>query len=242
MPVKHIEGDGMIAALFSGGKDSTLALHKASREGSKPDLLITMHSGNPDSYMFHKPNIAFTSMQAEALGIKHIVWFTEGKKEKELEDLERALEENGVKTLVTGAIASTYQKARVDALCKKLGIIHIAPLWGADPVEEITEVASTMTAIITKVAAEGFDQSFLGKVIDARIIDRLLQLNKKYRINVAFEGGEAESFVLDAPMFAKSIEITKAHAVWNGMTGEYVIEDAKLVEKKGHEAHHAHMQ
>ena len=95
----------MIAALFSGGKDSTLAIHKASEAGLRPKLLITMKPYNEDSYMFHKPNIKYTSLQAKAMGIKHVIWDTEGEKELELNDLTQALKANNVTKLITGAIA-----------------------------------------------------------------------------------------------------------------------------------------
>ncbi len=60
------------ACLFSGGKDSTLALHKIVEKGIKIDLLITFLSENKFSYMFHYPNARQTELQAKALGIKQI--------------------------------------------------------------------------------------------------------------------------------------------------------------------------
>ena len=219
------------ACLYSGGKDSTLALHKVVARGIKIDLLISIKSKNTASYMFHYPNVRYTEMQAEALGIKHIFAETEGIKEEELKDLEKVLVDNNVKLLVTGATYSKYQGDRVNDLCKKLGIEHIAPLWHIEPLDELNELAEKFDAIITSVSAEGFDQSFLGKRIDQGIIAKLVALNKKYGINMLFEGGEAESFVINAPLFRKRIEIEKAHVDWKGNTGAYIIEEARLVDK-----------
>lgn len=221
----------MIAALFSGGKDSTLAIHMASESGLKPSLLITMKSFNPDSYMFHKPNIRYTSLQAKAMGIKHVIWDTEGEKELELEDLRNALKSNNVTKLITGAIASEYQKKRIDSICKELGIEPIAPLWGMDQEKELRLVSEKFDALITKVAAYGLDESFIGSHINNETVERLLSLKKKYKINVAFEGGEAESFVLDAPMFKKRVNITSYHITWDGTVGEFVIDSAELAKK-----------
>ncbi|MCL4404758.1 MAG: diphthine--ammonia ligase [Candidatus Marsarchaeota archaeon] len=221
----------MIAALFSGGKDSTLAIHMASESGLKPSLLITMKSFNPDSYMFHKPNIRYTSLQAKAMGIKHVIWDTEGEKELELEDLRNALKSNNVTKLITGAIASEYQKKRIDSICKELGIEPIAPLWGMDQEKELRLVSEKFDALITKIAAYGLDESFIGSHINNETVERLLSLKKKYKINVAFEGGEAESFVLDAPMFKKRVNITSYHITWDGTVGEFVIDSAELAKK-----------
>jgi diphthine-ammonia ligase len=217
----------MRACLFSGGKDSTLAIHKVHSD--KPvELLITMVSDNDFSYMFHKPNIGFSSMQADALGIRQVIYKTKGEKEKELEDIESSLVENGVTELVTGAVASVYQKERIEKICERLSIKAISPIWQIDPITELEELAKNYDVIITQVAAEGFDRSFLGARIDADLIKKLQKINERYRINMLFEGGEAESFVLDAPLFRKRIIITKTHVAWSGSVGRYIIDEAEL--------------
>jgi ABC transporter with metal-binding/Fe-S-binding domain ATP-binding protein len=218
----------MIGCLFSGGKDSTLALHKVVDAGKRVDLLITMVTENEYSYMFHKPAVEFTHMQAEALGLRHMVSKTKGEKEAELSDLEDIIVKSGVSELITGAVASRYQKDRIETICARHEIKVISPLWGINPLDELREIASSFNAIVTHVAAEGFDQSFLGKRIDGDMIERLIKLQSKYKINMSFEGGEAESFVLDAPLFTKRIKIRKAHTVWDGQVGTYVIDDAEL--------------
>jgi diphthine-ammonia ligase len=229
MPIKH--GKKMIATLFSGGKDSTLALHKMDALGKKTDLLITMISENDFSYMFHKPNIMHTKLQAEALGIRQIFAKTKGEKEKELDDLERVFKENGVTELITGAVASNYQKERIEAICKRLSIVCHSPLWKIEPLEELNELSMLYEVIITQVAAEGFDESMLGMKIDGDFTDRLIQLNKKYRINMLFEGGEAESFVLNAPLFSSGIEVTKSHVEREGTVARFIIDEARLSQK-----------
>ena len=221
----------MIACLYSGGKDSTLAIHKTFYSGRKVELLISMLPTNSFSYMLQKVNVEWTKLQAEAMGIKHVFWNTPGEKESELKDIENALKENGVTELVTGALASLYQKERIDRICKKLQIVHHSPLWGFDALEELKYISDNFNAIITRVSAAGLDESFLGKTITQDVIEKLLRLREKSKINISFEGGEAESFVLDAPLFKKRIVLNKTHIIWNGDSGDYVIEDAKLIDK-----------
>ncbi|HUC38742.1 MAG TPA: diphthine--ammonia ligase [Candidatus Acidoferrum sp.] len=221
----------MIAALYSGGKDSTLAIHKMAEKGKKTDLLISAVSENEFSYMFHRPNIKWTKLQAEAMGIRQVFFNTKGEKEKELVDIENALKENEVTELITGAVASRYQADRINEICKRLGITHHAPLWGTDPLSELNEISKTFNAIIVNVSAAGLDESFLGARINEQTIDKLVKVHNKYKINLSFEGGEAESFVLDAPLFKKSIKILKFHKTWSGSSGSYVIDDASLESK-----------
>ena len=222
----------MRACLFSGGKDSTMAIHKVHEQGLEVDLLITMVSENDFSYMFHKPNITLAPLQAEALDIKQVMCQTRGEKEKELDDIEKALVENRVTELVTGAVASTYQKGRIEKICEKLSIDMISPLWHIDPIVELEELAKDYNAIITQVAAEGFDESMLGARIDRRMIGELMKAHDRYRTHLLFEGGEAESFVLDAPLFKKRIEVKKAHKEWSGQVGRYIIDEAVLADKQ----------
>ncbi len=221
----------MIAALYSGGKDSTLAVHKMWDAGVKTDILISMVSENEFSYMFHRPNIKWTAMQAEAMGLKHVFHNSKGEKEKELVDIENALKQNEVTELITGAVASRYQADRINDICRKLNIKHHAPLWGIEPLTELNELAEKFDVIVTQVSAEGFDNNILGKRIDVHMIQRLVELHRKYRINMLIEGGEAESFVRDAPLFKKRIEIKKTRTEWSGPVGKYIIEEAELHNK-----------
>ena len=111
-----------LGVLFSGGKDSTLALHLAA-EKEEVACLITVVSKNKESYMFHTPNIDVTALQAEALGLPLVSVVTEGRKEEELADLEKAIAEAKSKFhidgIVTGAVESVYQASRVQRICNR---------------------------------------------------------------------------------------------------------------------------
>ena len=113
-----------IAALYSGGKDSTMALDWALKQGHEAVCLITLKSKRDDSYMFHIPNIDLVKVQAEALGIPLIFEESSGIKEKELEDLERAIKiaikKFKIEGLVAGALASQYQLERVEKIAADL--------------------------------------------------------------------------------------------------------------------------
>jgi predicted ATP pyrophosphatase (TIGR00289 family) len=132
-----------LGVLFSGGKDSTLALHIAAQK-EQVTCLITVESKNKESYMFHTPNIDITQLQAETLGLPLIKVETEGKKEEELADLEKAIvlakEQFGIEGVVTGAVESVYQSERVQRICSRLDLWCFNPLWKHDQRQLLEEL------------------------------------------------------------------------------------------------------
>ena len=87
--------------------------------------------------------------------------------------------------------------------------------------------------IFTAVAADGLSKEWLGKVITEKDIDKLVELNKKNGMNIAGEGGETESLVLNAPFFKKRIVIEQSKIQMESTcVGRLVIEKAKIEEKE----------
>jgi len=188
------------------------------------------------SYMFHFPNLRWTALQAESIGIPLLTEETEGVKEEELVDLERALanakKKFGLEGVYTGALASAYQKTRVEKICGRLSLECISPLWSADPEAHLRRlVAEGFVVIMVSVSALGLDQTWLGRKLDGPSIDELVALGRKYRFHVGLEGGEGETFVMDAPFFTKRIEILSSEKHWKGDSGYLEITDAALASK-----------
>jgi len=210
-----------LASLFSGGKDSVYATYLAKQEGHSIDCLISIFSENKESYMFHTPSISKVEKQAEVMGIPLIKGETKGEKEKELDDLEeaikKAIEDYGVEGVVTGAIRSVYQASRIQKICDKLGIECFNPLWQKDEEEYLDElVKAGFEIILVGVFAYPFDSSWLGRKIDSKFISEVKELNKKYEIHVAGEGGEFESFVLNCPLFSRGLEVVESNVSEEG--------------------------
>lgn len=223
-----------LAALFSGGKDSSLAIQRVLERGLAVVKLVSIISKSPESYMFHYPNVHLTELQAKAMGIPIVKMGSEGEKEEELKDLENALSQvrKDVEGVVVGALASNYQRDRIKKICTGLGLSLEAPLWGEDPEKLWKEaIEKGFRIMIVGVACEGLGREWLGRVIDSRALEELKKLSKKYRFHLGFEGGEAETFVLDAPFFKKRLVIKKAKTEWQGDSGFYLIEDAQFENK-----------
>lgn len=198
--------------------------------------MVTLFPKSDLSYMFHYPDLEWTSLQAEAIGVHQLTGETEGVKEEELRDLEKALtsakSKFGLEGICTGALASVYQKSRVEKVCENLGLECISPLWGIEPETHLRRlVKDGFVAMVVSVSALGLDQSWLGRILDSQAVDELVALGAKFRFNVGLEGGEGETFVLDCPLFKKRVEVQESTKHWRGDSGYLQITKARLVPK-----------
>ena len=226
-----------IGILFSGGKDSTFTLAYYLEQGWEVVCLISLFPKTNESWMFQTSTIEFTKLQAEALELPLIVQETAGEKEKELEDLKKALEQAKIQYTIdgvaVGALASDYQQERVNRISQELGLKCFAPLWHKEQAMLLREMIEGGFDIrMASVAAEGLGKEWLGKRLNKTDFEKLLELNKKIGIHIGGEGGEYETLVLDGPIFKKWIEVKKSHLEEeNENTARWVIDEAELKEK-----------
>ena len=221
-----------LAALFSGGKDSTLAIYKTMLD-HEISCLITIRSLNPDSYMFHTPAIDLTKLQAKSVNIPLITVETKGIKEVELNDLKtaikKAISDYNIEGIITGAVESVYQATRIQKICNELDLWCFNPIWQKDQIELLKElVQNNFKVIFTGIAASPLDETWLGKEINNEIIEKLIEYQKKYKINPAGEGGETESLVTYAPFFKKKILIKNYEIDYENHAGRMNITEAVL--------------
>jgi len=225
-----------VGILYSGGKDSTYAAYIAKQQGHELTCLITMIPESSESYLFHYPNIDWTDLQSQALDIPIVKTKLKTVGESEVQELAKAIkkakEKHFFECIVTGGLASVYQKDRIEAVCNEVGLKTFSPSWMTDPEEYMQNIIkSGFEVMIVGVAAEGLDMNWLGRIINEEMIAELKELNRRFEININFEGGEAETYTLDSPLFKKRIEIQEMKMHWLNNYGFLEIKDARLVDK-----------
>ena len=89
-------------------------------------------------------------------------------------------------------------------------------------------IDSDFNFIMSTVSSNGLDDSWLGQTLSKLDVDTLKQLSKKFGFNLNFEGGEAETFVINCPLFSNPIKINKFEKSWDGYRGRFEIVDAEL--------------
>lgn len=198
------------AVLFSGGKDSCLALYKAIKMGYDLKYLLSVIPKSYDSYMYHKPDLKLLKTQAKMLGIKLIIKRSNKQKEKELADLVHLINKvkDKIDYLIIGGIASSYQGKRIKKTAEETGLKIISPLLNYSAEKLWKELFKhNFKVVIMKIACEGIPKEFLGRIIDEEMLKNLKKLSNKYKFDMSFEGGDAETAVLDCPIFKNEIKI-----------------------------------
>lgn len=212
-----------LAALLSGGKDSVAAVEVARSHGWDVVAALRMVPAEDDAYLFHTPNLGLVEAVAECLDVRLVSAAARSDPDAEVADLEQALararDEFRLDGIVTGALASEYQRTRIDRIGHRLGLHTFAPLWHKDPLEYMAGLlAGGYDIRFSRVAADGLDASWAGARLDPDRLARLAAL----RLHLAGEGGEYETVVLDAPHYRhrivvdeSDVEATASRATWH---------------------------
>ncbi len=221
-----------LAALFSGGKDSAYAVYRARQLGHETACLVTVAPKSPESMLLHHPGMRATAVQARAMGLPQR--YAESPPDPGMElavihaELAEAKREYEIDGIVHGGILSRFQYNAFAGICSRLDLEMVSPIWQKDQAEYMRELLENrFRFIITSVASDGLDGAWLGREITQDSLPVLESLAKKFGFNQSFEGGEAETFVLDCPLFVAPISVTGAPH-WDGYRGKFEIKTAEI--------------
>ena len=222
-------------SMFSGGKDSTYALHWAALHGFDVCCLLSLRPRRRwDSMLFHYPGIELTELQAKALRIPLIAWTTEEDEERDLAEVFREARNRGCEAVVAGALLSDYQRLRFASAAEEAGLRIFTPLWRIDQEEYMRSlVREGFKVMIVSVQAYGLPSWLVGRVLDEDTVERIIELSRRYGFNPAFEGGEAETLVLDAPLFREELSVEGVIERLGPDHYFYKITGARLIPKRG---------
>lgn len=226
-----------LGSLYSGGKDSTYAILRAKEMGHQISCLITMHPAAEDSPLFHYPNTQITEYLAEAMSIPIVRCSISGRSKEDesralVEAISSAKSSYQIEGIVYGGLSSNFQMRAVEQACSRLNLVPFAPAWGSDPAVYMNTLLDRgFKIMIVGVSAMGLGKELLGSIVDGQALQSLTALSRKYGFNLNFEGGEAETLVVDCPLFEKRLEVRRSTKHWDGQKGIFEIQEAALVEK-----------
>lgn len=225
-----------VAILYSGGKDSTMALQYALQQGWRVEALISVKPKDTEAYLWHYSTVEWTLLQSEASGVPLILIKTDKiGAEEEAKELEKVFKRLKVDAVVLGGVGlQKTQIKSVEEVAKKFKINIIVPYQNYTSEELLKEeLKSGLDIRITNVAVEGLGPEWLGRKLDQNNLKELIKLSKKFGFDPLGEGGHYDSFVVDAPIFKKRIEFIDTSKVWDSKTssGYLDVQNATLVSK-----------
>lgn len=192
---------------YSGGKDSTLALHYAMQQGEVVGLLMVQDEDALSGA--HKVSFSITEAQAKSLGLPIVSAPSNWDQYKDhfVALLNRAKAELGATTLVTGDIDLPLHNSWYDDRAEETGLQVYIPLSGKDRRAVVDEFLHLgFTSMVVRVDLnKKMTADDLGKNLTSEYLDEL----ETRGIDPCGESGEFHTLVTNGPIFEFPIDVIK---------------------------------
>lgn len=194
---------------WSGGKDSSLCLWEAVRQGIVPGALLTSINSVYDRISMHGVRRELLLRQAASLGLPlYTVELPENPSVPEYEEKMReqvtSLKQQGFSHAMFGDIFLEDLRQYREKQLQLMEISCLFPLWQKDTGELLRQFLDLgFRAVVVCVNEQYLDKSFCG-----RLIDRSFMHDLPAGVDPCGENGEYHSFVYDGPVFKEPIPFT----------------------------------
>jgi diphthine-ammonia ligase len=212
------------AVSWSGGKDSYLALHRASASFDI-QALITMFTEDGRRSRSHGLRPEVLNHQARLLNLPLVSgrgsWKTY---EHEFKCLLRELALRGFSHVVFGDIFLDDHKAWVERVCSECGLQAVEPLWGEPTTKLFREFLATgAQAEIVATRAVLLDKEWLGTTLS----EYMLSAFESRGVDACGERGEYHTIVFASPRMSAPLKLREVAPL---MHDGYWMLDLELVE------------
>ena len=199
------------ALMSSGGKDSTLALDRARRQGLDVRYLANIYEGSTERVRFHGVRAPLIRAQAEALGLEPILRHTHPADfETVFLGLLEQLHDQGVEGMVFGNIHLADVRAWYEERVRDAGLDHVEPLWGEPAIEILHEVVERgYHGLVVSVDLKQLAAEFFGRELDA---DLITEIGITDGLDACGERGEYHTFVYDGPAFGHPVAFRRGES------------------------------
>jgi len=193
----------LAAVLWTGGKDSAVALAEAAGRFDALRLVTFVPADGAD---FKAHPLALIEAQAAALPWPHTRAAVRAPYAEGYRAAIAALADEGVGTLVTGDIAevdghSNWIAERAAGLCE---VWH--PLWGVERVAHLERLLRDGYEVLVSLAKRSHrDGALAGRRLDAALLAELRADAAAGLLDPCGENGEYHTWVLDGPHFTRRL-------------------------------------
>jgi len=193
--------------LWTGGKDSSMALYEAAQNSYSIRCLVTFAPPEAD-FLAHP--LGFIKLQAQALALPHYVLSISEPFERSYEIALRKLrDEMGINCVVTGDIAEVDGNPNwIRERCRPVGLSVHTPLWGRDRNAMLRQLLERgFKARFSCIKTRWLDEDWIGRELDEAAIAELRVVREQSGLDLCGEEGEYHTLVTDGPQFTRGIEI-----------------------------------
>lgn len=210
-----ITGVEPILVGWSGGKDSSLAVHAIRRDPAlRIHALITTITETYDRISMHGVRVSLLERQAAAIGcpltkVSIPPNCSNELYEQKMEALMRGYYDEGIRRCAYGDLFLEDIRAYRDRNLAKVDMTAIYPVWGIDTKQLARDfVDQGFRAVLTCVNPKKLDPSFCGRELDHAFLDALPE-----SVDPCGENGEFHTFVFDGPIFREPVPIERGEIV-----------------------------
>ena len=217
--------------LWTGGKDSSLALYEAGHNGYGVRCLVTFAPPQPN-FLAHP--LPFIKMQAESLGLSHYIFPVCRPFEDSYETgLRRLRGEMDIHTVITGDIAEVGGSPNwIRERSVPVGMRVHTPLWGRDRDVLLRQLlADGFKAFFSCVKTRWLTEDWIGRELNDSSIAGLRAVRERTGLDLCGEAGEYHTLVTDGPQFSQTIQIGSCSKRSAGSLAYMEIHDVKLAAK-----------
>ena len=195
-----------VAMLWTGGKDSALAYHRA-KEQHNVVLFV--------NFIWNRPPLshprALAKLQMEAIEKPFLSERVEPPYfESYRESILYLKERYGIQAVVTGDIAyiDAFHGNWMDAVCSGTEVGVIKPLWECDRQKLLDELLTAGFEAVFSCAKEPWlNEKWIGRRIDDKSVSEMKKLHQTKGLDLCGENGEYHTMIMDAPFFTKTISV-----------------------------------
>lgn len=212
------------AAMFwSGGKDSSLALHHLLQQADyEVKWLVTTISAEHERISMHGVRRELLEAQAQAIGIPlKLMPVPEAPDntayEMGLEMVFSFLKEQGISQVIYGDIFLEDLREYRDKLLKKHDLTGVYPLWKEDTGELYDQFVDQGFKAITVAV----NKPTPGKAFAGRLLDDSFKTDLPDHVDPCGENGEFHTFVYDGPIFKRAVAFTTGNTEIHSYKGSF---------------------
>lgn len=198
------------AVLWTGGKDSCLALHEAAGLGYNVSSLVTFV---PPDAAFRAHPVPRLRRQAEAMSLPYHTFEVRPPYKQGYQSAFRLMQEElGISHVITGDIDEVGGNQNwVRSIANELGMGVVTPLWERSRQSLMESILEQQFRVcFSYVRSPWLGPEWVGRELTEAVLGELKRVSSETGMDLCGEQGEYHTLVLDAPMFHNPLSLDRA--------------------------------